>query len=459
MRQRSRENGLLGEPPPLGDVTAGAGSDGLNAALGRCADGDRQGLDELRAWEGGRLQAMVLRMVGDPALAEQVLEAALADIYRNAGMLVTVGQGPSDDRVFALVRRHAYAALRTREHQSVAPPRPPPAAPPHVSRETEVVAVAPLATDPPVSSPSPLAAEAPEEPEAPVPVALGVATRLETPRVRRPGLRDEAEGSEDEVREEGGTGRRRWVWAAFAWTTAALFGFGVAVLVAGRLGVEAPAPITAPPAAVEAPPTPPRVDPAPTSAPGLTDPRAPQPSPRELLGEPLQAPEPAALSIPPPRPAPAPPSVVQAPAAATVAAARPPASPSRPADLPTRQEQAVRAVPPPGPGPDPAVPDTARLFIHHSAGDPTAASRARALAQRLQQRGANVVIVRPVPFGIRGLSVRYFHSTDRPGAAAVLGDVAALGGGRAATARPADFTGFQPAPRPGTIEIWLPGGA
>jgi hypothetical protein len=122
--------------------------------------------------------------------------------------------------------------------------------------------------------------------------------------------------------------------------------------------------------------------------------------------------------------------------------------------------QEARVLPPRSLGPGPAVPGSARLFIHHSVADPAAAARARALAQRLQQRGASVVIVRPVPFGIRGLSVRYFHGTDRPGAAAVLADAAAFAGdGQAAADRPTDFTGFEPAPRPGTIEIWLPGGA
>jgi hypothetical protein len=104
----------------------------------------------------------------------------------------------------------------------------------------------------------------------------------------------------------------------------------------------------------------------------------------------------------------------------------------------------------------------ARLFVHHTAGDPGATARARALAERLRDRGAAVVIVRPVPFAVRGLSVRYFHDADRAAATAAVADAAAVAGDPAdqgAALRPADFTSFRPAPRPGTIEIWLPGGS
>lgn len=113
---------------------------------------------------------------------------------------------------------------------------------------------------------------------------------------------------------------------------------------------------------------------------------------------------------------------------------------------------------PVGPGPGPESLESARVFIHHRAGDPAAAARARALAQRLEWRGARKVTLRPVRLGIDGLSVRYFHGVDRPGAAAVIADAASFAGDgqAAATPVPADFTGFQPAPSLGLIEIWLP---
>lgn len=518
MRQRSQENGLLGEARADGEEALGPDSDGLNSALARCAEGDRQGIDDLRAWEDGRLRTMLLRMVGDPDLADSVLTAALDDVFRNAGMLVAVGQGPSDDRVFALVRRHAYAALRTREHRAAAPPpvplrpAPPAAPPPPAAPASTTPAPAPPAPDPVVVPPSPLATDRslddlPDEPSPPAPMALGVATRVpEAPRVRRPGLRDSVEEDGDDEEDEspfdddeGEPRRRRWLLAAFAWIAAALVGFGIAVVVAGWLMVEPPvSPSPAPPvpSPSPAPPPPPPAEqvaplPPPAAGTGTGEPPAgarPSSS-RDLLGDPLEAPDPVSLPTLPsrviPAPTAAPRPAAPVPAAPPPAAARPAATPepsaaapppsARPlaAGEPPAREAPVRPAPPaPAPAPPAEVlpapdrglsaaavlPDSARLFIHHSAGDPATAARARALAQRLQQRGASVVIVRPVPFGIRGLSVRFFHEADRAAAAAVLGDVASFGGSRSGPVRPTDFTAFEPAPRPGTIEIWLPGG-
>jgi hypothetical protein len=98
------------------------------------------------------------------------------------------------------------------------------------------------------------------------------------------------------------------------------------------------------------------------------------------------------------------------------------------------------------------------VFIHYTAGDEAAAARARELAVRLEERGAALVATRSVPFAVRGLSIRYFHAQDRAGAAAVVADAAAFAGRTPAPAGPSDFTDFTPAPRMGTIEVWLPGG-
>ena len=85
----------------------------------------------------------------------------------------------------------------------------------------------------------------------------------------------------------------------------------------------------------------------------------------------------------------------------------------------------------------------------------TCALRLRA-ADRLRLHGARAVVVRQVPFAIRGLGVRYFHDADRAAAAQTL-DIAERMLGLPDQAL-GDFTSFAPAPEPGTIEIWLPGG-
>jgi hypothetical protein len=74
--------------------------------------------------------------------------------------------------------------------------------------------------------------------------------------------------------------------------------------------------------------------------------------------------------------------------------------------------------------------------------------------------------VRAVPFrvGPAAAGVRYFFAADRDAARRLLRAAAPLlaeGAGRAGVVNrrtPADFTHYDPKPRPGTVEVWLPGG-
>ncbi|WP_138464497.1 hypothetical protein [Poseidonocella sp. HB161398] len=89
----------------------------------------------------------------------------------------------------------------------------------------------------------------------------------------------------------------------------------------------------------------------------------------------------------------------------------------------------------------------ARVVIHHAAGS----EAPRALAGKLRQAGAGEVEIRKVGFPVRSPSVRYFRAGDREKAAAAC----RLSFG---TCRDelADFTGYRPLPRAGTVEVWLP---
>jgi hypothetical protein len=440
-------------PPAAGDEAVS-----IAAALRRCAAGDRGGLDELRTWQDGRLRAVLLRILQDPALTDRVLEAALDDLFRNAAMLEAIGRGPVEDRVFGLLRRHAYAALR--EGAPPAPLPPPPPSPVMRPRPTEE---APPTVQPPPPSPSApaVAAEVPPPVADQPPPAMtglrpgGVVTPLEPEPhpTRRPGLADPRraeprggvdEDEEDDDDEAAAAPRRAWPRLVLAWLLAALAGFGVVYLAGTFLGLGPDVPSRAPvPARVEAPPP---------AAPPTAVPRSPAPPTAmplpEPLGPPLEAEEPAGLD----------PSLA-APEEGAPPSPRPPAPPERSSEP---DPPAAAAATPPLPAPQriepnaPPVPAEIRVFIHHSSGDDAVTGEARALAARLQERGTRTVIVRPVPFGIRGLSVRYFHDDDLAAARQTLAITRGLLGG--APDAPADFTAFTPPPRPGTIEVWLPGG-
>jgi hypothetical protein len=420
------------------------GDAALVAALRRCAAGDRSGREELRAWHGGRLRAVLERMLDDRDLTERVLETALDDLYRNAAMIEALGRGPVEDRVFGLLRRHAYAAMRDdrRPPPSVRPSSPvrleqsPPA--PEVRSQAEPSAPTPApatirpesrAAPPRPPPPPPLPSEE-EETVRPGLTPAGVVVPLEPPptRARRPMVGDDSDDEWTEADEAAEPPeRRRWMPLVLAWLLAAVGGFAVAYLGVTLLA-ERPSEVVPPPISALAAPSV-AVPPASEPSPPIAEPPAPpvtEPAPQDSLGPPLEAPEPSGL----------------APALAPLPESEPRAAPAEPA---LQLED-----PPTAP-----LPGEVRVFIHHSAGDAAAASRARALAQRLQERGTRTVIIRQVPFGVRGVSVRYFHDADRAPAARALEVTQQMFGGAAA---PSDFTTFQPAPRPGTIEVWLPGG-
>lgn len=492
MRQRNEHGSLFEEEPFHPETDSGDDRGDLTAALRRCAAGDRTAIEDLRAWEGQRLRSMLLRMLGDPVVADRVLDTALADLFSNAAMLEALGRGPAEDRVFALVRRHAYAALRSARPPGITPPPAP--APQPVATLPYPAAATP---DPP---PPPTMRTEERVRSAPIPAALGVVTPLEPPtRLRRPGAHDDLEDevmAPEPLDDEDEPRPRRWLRLVLAWVVAAAAGFALTYLVAnlvlpedaGPLMPEETAPSLALPETLEQPApaedgiSPPSAMPTlpPLPKPEASLPPEPEPSPppasdAELLGAPLLAPEPSLRAPLPPLtapPLPAPPAASRAatPSIPAPRAALPPEPklpPVRePAPAPTPMPAPTLA-PEPAPAPEPAssraagvpLPGEPRLFIHYTAGDEAAATRARELAVRLEERGAALVVTRSVPFAVRGLSIRYFHAQDRAGAAAVVVDAAAFAGRTPAPAGPSDFTDFTPAPRLGTIEIWLPGGS
>jgi hypothetical protein len=273
------------------------------------------------------------------------------------------------------------------------------------------------------------------------------------PTLRRPGgAADEIvpvrfDDEDDDEWEAEPSRWRGWARVALAWLAACVLGFAVAYLVSLVLDRQAELfePEEAAPPLTSTPP--PVLEPAPPIEPAAPPPEL---SSREILGEPLEAPEPPPVTVaPPPEPAAAPPEREDQAAAPT---AVPPPSPSRQPAASASSGGAVSIAP---------LSPQARVFIHHSANDRAAAARAAALASELQDQGASAVAVRSVPFGIRGLSVRYFHPGDRGSAAQVLDltkGALAEDATASAPSSPSDFTSFSPAPRLGTIEVWLPGG-
>jgi hypothetical protein len=78
----------------------------------------------------------------------------------------------------------------------------------------------------------------------------------------------------------------------------------------------------------------------------------------------------------------------------------------------------------------------------------------------LRERGYSVIDIRSVPVRIEQASVRYFFPRDRAPAEALhdaLGDVLRDRGFSAGDLK--SMTGYQPSPRRGTIEVWVPVGS
>ena len=483
-RPRDQEN--IVQLGAVDDATASVpGAPSLEEALQRCADGDAGGLDVLEQWGGERMRGSLLRLLGDAQLAEQVLATAREDIFRNAAMIAAIGRGPLEDRIFGLLRRHAYAALRAVPGQppaASAPAAPPPpaarlvpppitAAPPPSTVEAKPAVEAPVpasasasaSAEPPAGDERPRAMEvlAQEELSRPGFRPQGIVTPLpgepeqHEPRLRRPSpprrpVEDEDTGwAEDEASQ-----RRGWLRVVLTWLLAATSGFALAYLAILLLapGSEQP-PLLPRPEPVPSSPTaslPPQLEAAPpvATSPPITTPSpvtAPPPvttPPLAPLGTPLLAPEPPAIDPTLPR------AATPAPASSPPVAVRQPEPRSPP--VVARPAQTIEPTLQP-------LPAQARIFIHHTANDGLATGLARSFAEQLRLHGARTVVVRQVPFAIRGLSVRYFHDSDRAAAGQTL-DIAESMLGLPEQAL-ADFTSFAPAPVPGTIEIWLPGGS
>jgi hypothetical protein len=90
----------------------------------------------------------------------------------------------------------------------------------------------------------------------------------------------------------------------------------------------------------------------------------------------------------------------------------------------------------------------ARVVIHHPSSSGEEVSQA--VANRLRNAGAGEVEIRRVPFGIDQESIRFFFGADR-GVSEDIGSLIAP----ERSAEVQDFTHYSPAPRRGTVEIWL----
>jgi RNA polymerase sigma-70 factor (ECF subfamily) len=85
-----------------------------HAALAGCMRGELWALRAIAEAEGGALNAMVLRIVGDEAGARKVLKEALLQIFREAERF-DPRNGTARGWIFAVVRQRALAARRTLE--------------------------------------------------------------------------------------------------------------------------------------------------------------------------------------------------------------------------------------------------------------------------------------------------------------------------------------------------------
>ncbi|TCZ66573.1 coiled-coil domain-containing protein [Roseicella aquatilis] len=135
---------------------------------------------------------------------------------------------------------------------------------------------------------------------------------------------------------------------------------------------------------------------------------------------------------------------------ASLAAPQPPPPAAAPAPAPRREA----AIPPiAAPVPRPLRAETAsgspRVFIHHRAGSAAGTEAASVLADTVREGGFEVPDIRPASSVPSQRSVRYFHAADAAAAARLAGR---LGRGWAIQ----DFRGFDPAPAPGTLEVWVP---
>jgi hypothetical protein len=247
--------------PELRSRSAGPSSDPmLEAALARCERGEATGTDELRAWQDGRLHAMLARILGDPDLTARALDRLLVDVRQAAGSRRIAGDS-AEDWLFARLRRHA----REVEREAGVAPR--------LQAVTATVepAVAPSVAETAESTPIP----------APPPVYVDPGPVTVNPRLRRHRAPVSAPVI-DEIPAPA-VARRRWPLLLALWLVAGGVGFALALLALDWFGGAREAALPTPASRVAAvPPAPPATEQA----------RPPAPSPRQLLGEPLADREP-----------------------------------------------------------------------------------------------------------------------------------------------------------------------
>ena len=164
------------------------------------------------------------------------------------------------------------------------------------------------------------------------------------------------------------------------------------------------------------------------------------------------------------------------PAAIEVAAARPPIdltaqtmARDRVGEAPPEIPAAVGAGSEDGFEPAPVAPPQAaepatmggrpRVFVHYSASQQGGADTAAAVAQSLRGQGYTVADLRAIPESIATASVRYFFAADRADAEALHDALGAALRGRGFSAGDLkSMAGYDPAPRRGTLEVWVPAG-
>lgn len=148
------------------------------------------------------------------------------------------------------------------------------------------------------------------------------------------------------------------------------------------------------------------------------------------------------------------------PPAGQAAAATPPEPIAAPPEILAEPEVAAaepeEAVAPPDVAPAAGGP---RVFVHYSTSQAGADEAAADVARELRERGFAVADIRAVPGRIETASVRYFHSGDRGDAEALHDALGVALRGRGFSAGDLkSMTDYRPAPRRGTIEVWVPAG-
>lgn len=373
----------------------------LDELLERCADGHPDGIEALLRWQHGRLAVTLERMLGDPDLKQHALHELVADLpdYPTAGC---IGAEAAEDWLFARLRWHARTLQRSvppaprPEAVSPAPPSPLP------SREPAYVGLAPA---------EPVQAEDLEPPAI-------------YPRLRRPNARAHVAPLQTlAVMEPAAPPRwRRAALLLVLWLAAGAAGFAaLALILPGRpaappqvANAVAPLPEPSTTSAARLAPEPEPVAAAPPPEP-VAPTVAPRPDARALLGAPIAAPEPATVALP--------------------------------------QQLTADDVPMSVTSPAP------RVVIHYGVASASGAALARSIAASLAGHGFGEPELRAVPHNVGTTSIRYFRAADRAAAERLVATARPLltEAGRAAPSTPIDFTDYQPLPRPGTLEIWVPG--